>query len=58
MDVLINSLQNNHGDALPGNIGDLQGMVRAIQASLLHLDTDEHPRHQLCPTGENSRCVW
>ena len=53
-DALINSLQNYYGDAIR-----LQGMVRAVQASLLHTNSsDDHPRHQLCPTGERSWCGW
>ena len=58
-DGLINSLQNYYGDAIRRNKGDLQGMVRGVQASLLHSNSsDEHPRHQLCPTGETSWCKW
>ena len=34
-------------------------MVRAVQATLLHSNSsDDHPRHQLCPTGERSWCGW
>ena len=58
-DELINSLQNFYGDAIRRNKGDLRGMVRAVQASLLHSNsTDENPRHHLCPTGENSWCKY
>ena len=58
-DGLINSLQNYYGDAIQQNKGDLQGMVHAVQATLLHSNsTDDHPRHHLCPTGERSWCGW
>ena len=58
-DGLINSLQNYYGDAIRQNKGDLQAMVRAVQASLLHTNSsDDHPRHHLCPTGERSWCGW
>ena len=33
--------------------------MKAVQASLLHLNSsNEHPRHHLCPEGENSWCKW
>ena len=58
-DSLINSLQNYYGDAIRRNKGDLESMVKSIQATLLHCNsTDEHPRHHLCPEGEGSWCKW
>lgn len=58
-DALIDSLQNFYGEAIRANKGDLKGMIRAVQASLLHKNsTDEHPRHHLCPTGVDSWCKW
>jgi hypothetical protein len=58
-DGLIKSLQNYYGEAIRQNRGDLQAMVRAVQASLLHTNSsDDHPRHHLCPTGERSWCGW
>ena len=58
-DQLINSLQNYYGDALRRNKGDVDAMVKAVQASLLHCNsTDESPRHHLCPEGENSWCKY
>ena len=58
-DDLINSLQNYYGTAIRCNRGNLQGMVRAVQASLLHCNsTDENLRHHLCPEGTNSWCKW
>lgn len=49
-DALINSVQNK---------GDLAGMVKGVQATLLHSNsTDETPRHHLCPPGEDSWCQW
>ena len=57
--VLISTLQNYYGDAIRRNKGDIQGMLRAVQASLLHLNSsDENPRHHLCPKGPNSWCKY
>lgn len=40
------SLQNYYGDAIRRNKGDLEGMMKAVQATLLHCNsTDEVPRH-------------
>ena len=56
---VINSLQNYYGDAIRRHTGDLPGMMKAVQASLMHYNsTDEHPRHHLCPEGETSWCKW
>ena len=58
-DRLINTLQNYYGDAIRRNKGDLEQMMKAVQASLLHLNSsNEHPRHHLCLEGENSWCKW
>lgn len=46
-DNLINSL---HGDAIRRNKGNLQQMIKGVQASLLHSNSsDERPHHHLCP---------
>ena len=58
-DARINSLQNYYGDAIRRNKGDLDGMVKSVQATLLHCNsTDDAPRHHLCPEGEMSWCKW
>ena len=34
-------------------------MMKAVQATLLYSNSpNEHPRHQLCPTGPDSWCKW
>ena len=54
-DTLINSLQNYYGDAIRKSVGDLPKMVKSVQATLRYMNsTDESPRHDLCPTGEDS----
>lgn len=54
---LIDSLQNFYGLAIKSNKNNLDGMIKAVQASLLHKNsTDEQPRHHLCPEGESSWC--
>ena len=56
---VINFLQNYYGEAIQRHTGDLPGMMKAVQASLMHYNsTDEHPRHNLCPEGEASWCKW
>lgn len=55
-DDMINSLQNY---AIRRNKGDLEGMMKAVQATLLHCNSmDDIPRHHLCPEGETSWCKW
>ena len=54
--TLIDSLQNYYGFAIKENKGDLAGMIKAVQATLLHFNsTNEQPRHHLCPI---SWCKW
>ena len=56
---LIDTLQNYYGDAIKSCKGNINGMVRAVQSSLLHLNsTDQQPHHHLCPTGPDSWCKW
>ena len=56
---LIDSMQNYYGDAIQSCKGDVNKMMRAVQATLLHHNSsDEHPYHQLCPEGENSWCKF
>ena len=58
-DALMNSLQNYYGDVIRKNKGDIDGMVKGVQATLLHSNSsDETPRHHLCPPGEDSWCKW
>ena len=58
-DERINSLQNYYGDAIRRHKDDLSGMIKAVQATLLHCNsTDDKPRHHLCPDGVNSWCSW
>ena len=58
-DKVINSLQNYYGDAIRRNKGDVQAMMKAVQATLLHSNsTNEQPRHHLCPVGPDSWCRW
>ena len=58
-DSLINSLQNYYGNAIRSHKGNLELMVKAVHATLLHSNSsDETPRHHLCPAGEDSWCKW
>ena len=58
-DTLMNSLQNYCGDVIRRNKGNIDGMMRGVQATLLHLNSiDETPRHHLCPEGKDSWCKW
>ena len=58
-DTLMNSLQNYYGDAIRKSVGNVERMVKSVQATLLHLNsTDETPRHQICPEGKDSWCAF
>ena len=50
-------LHNYYGMAIRSNVGDLRGMMMAVQATLHHMtSTDARPVHHMCPEGENSWC--
>ena len=56
---VIDKLQNYYGMAIHSNVGDLCGMVIAVQATLHHMtSTDDQPVHHMCPEGENSWCAY
>ena len=56
---VIDKLQNYYGMAIPSNVGDLHGMMMAVQATLHHMtSTDDLPVHHMCPEGENSWCSY
>ena len=59
-DKAVNTLQNYYGMVIRQNMGDLQGMRKAVGAVLYHCSDikDEETRHQFCPTGEKSWCKW
>ena len=58
-DAAIEKLQNYYGFAVRNHSNDLQGMARAIWASLMHCaSTDDKPQHQFCPPGQDSWCKW
>ncbi|CAK9816232.1 hypothetical protein ANTPLA_LOCUS8931 [Anthophora plagiata] len=41
------------------NVNSVANMKNAIMATYYHLcSTNENPRHELCPTGEESWCTW
>ena len=56
---VIDKLQNYYGMAIRSNVGDLRGMMMAVQATLHHMtSTDDRPVHYMCPEGENSCCSY
>lgn len=58
-DRVIDKLQAYYGMAIRDHQGDLQGMARAIWASVMHrVSTDAKPCHQYCPIGNESWCGW
>lgn len=58
-DSRINSLQKYYGDVIRRNKGDLDAMIKAVQATLLYSNsTADNPRHHLCPEGLESWCKW
>ena len=47
---VIDKLQNYYGMAIRSNVGDLCGMMMAVQATLHHMtSTDDWPVHHMCP---------
>ena len=55
----IDTMQVFYGKAIRNNIGNVHGAHEAVLAILEHCaSTDEHPRHHLCPKGEDSWCSW
>ena len=56
---VIDKLQNYYGMAICSNVGDLRGMMMAMQATLYHMtSTDDQQVHHMCPEGENSWCSY
>ena len=52
---VIDKLQKYYGMAIRSNVGDLRGMMMAVQATL---PTNDRPVHHMCPEGENSLCSY
>ena len=45
--------------AIRSNVGDLRGMMMAVQATLHHMtSTDDQPVHHIFPKCENSWCSY
>ena len=58
-DQMIDTLQTYYGNAVRTHQIDLQGMAKAIWASLCHrASTDDNPQHRFCPIGPESWCGW
>ena len=54
---VVDKLQIFYGMAIHSNVGDLPGMMTAVQATLHHMtSTDDRPVHYMCSEGENSWC--
>ena len=58
-DKVINQLQVFYGGAIRNNSHNIEGMEQAIWAIFYHsVSTDEHPQHDFCPIGPDSRCKF
>ena len=56
---VIDELQNYYGMGIRSNVGDLHGIMMALQATLHHMtSTDDQPFHHKCPEGENCWCSY
>ena len=56
-DAMIDRLQNYYGIAIRSNVGDLDGMKKAIHASFFHCASSERrDLHTHCPPGPSSWC--
>ena len=57
--TIIDRFQNYYGIAIRSNVGDLEGMKKAIYASLFHVaSSHKNNYHTHCPTGKNSWCKF
>ena len=57
--AVIDRLQNYYGIAIRTNVGNLEGMKRAIYVSLLHVASSEKNKwHGHCPKGKYSWCSF
>ena len=53
------SYKNYYGMAIRSNVGDLRGMMTAVQATLHHMtSTYDRPVHHKCPEDENCWCLY
>lgn len=58
-DAMIDRLQNYYGIAIRSNVGDLNGMKKAIHASFFHcVSSERRDPHTHCPTGPSSWCGY
>ena len=58
-DNMIDKLQNYYCIAIRSNVGNLEGMKKAVAASLLHCaSNDKRPLHDHCPPRESSWCGY
>ena len=58
-DKMIDKLQNYYGIAIRSNVGNLEGMKKAILATLFHCSSSaDKPYHTYCPIGKDSWCMF
>ena len=58
-DGMIDKLQNYYGIAIRSNVDNLEGMKKAIIASLFHcIASKDRPLHDHCPEGASSWCRY
>lgn len=58
-DGSIKAINVYYGGAIRNNVGDVDGMIRDINATFFHcVSNDTAPQHQFCPTGEDSWCKY
>ena len=56
---MIDRIQNYYGMAIRQNTNSVSEMKKAVWALFFHVSsTDENPKHQLCPKGEQSWCKY
>ena len=58
-DKIIRDLTVYNGLVILRHSNSVEQMQKAIWATFYHKSpTDEHPKHDYCPSGENSWCHW
>ena len=56
---MIGKLRKYYEIAIRSNVGNLEGMKKAVAANLFHCDTiDKRPLHEHCSPGESSWCGY
>ena len=58
-EALVKKLSTYYGLTIRRNVNIVEDMKKAIMATYYHMiSTDDEPKHENCPAGEDSWCKW